>query len=247
MATSIFNPRKSYFDLMPIIGYINTPDLFIRKFLSECIMKYSDTTSTTACHLTYQQGHLNNKKLRNDFKLIFSLIIDNISFDKDVAKKIKDSFIVALDNASKSLSVVFEFNDSTTTISVISVPLEPEKQISVHTRKRIYDTHYYSGTLSIFDKNIHTLYTIAGKNNLFNKISEAKHKQPNKEVLVIEYFVPNPIYAEDLNVVNLLKSETISTIGLYTGFNIRDDQKQNFDSSFIKVLVDKDGFYTRIG
>ena len=77
MATSIFNPKKTYFDLMPIIGYINTPDLFLVKFLTESIKNYSNTTGNTSCHLTYQQGHLNNRKLRNDFDLLFSIILES--------------------------------------------------------------------------------------------------------------------------------------------------------------------------
>lgn len=247
MATSIFNPRKTYFDLMPIIGYINTPDLFIAKFLVECIKNYSDTNGNTACHLTYQQGHLNNKKLRNDFNLIFNLILDKISLDKDNIKKLKDSFIVALDNSSKSLSIVFEFNRTTTTVSIISVPLDPEKQSSVHTRKKIYDTFYLPGSLSIFNNDKYSLYTLDGKNCLLDKISLAKSSRTFEELCVAKFFIEAPKYSDDLDILSILKSEAINTINRYTGFFIKEDQDQDFNSRYISVLLDNDGFYLRIG
>lgn len=248
MSNSIFNPKKTYFDLMALLSYINSPDLFNHKFLKECIGNFSQTTDNVGCHLTYQTGHLNNKKLKMDFLRIFNSIVDSLRGSPKTIEEIKDKFIVMLDNATKNLSVVFEFNSLTTTITIVSVPLEPEKQPSIHTRKKLYETFYFASKLKIFIDNDNDLYTLSGRNKLYEVIDIFKLKTLTEPETLISFSVlEEDVEEDDSDNLNLLKSELLNTLCSFTGFNIRDTDIQNFKDKNVSLLKDDKGFYLKIG
>lgn len=246
MSNSIFNTKKNYFDLLPLLGYINVPDLFIRKFLLEAIGKYSDTTENTSCHLTLQSGHLNSKKIKNDFLLLINIIIDKLNVNDQNKQILKEKMIICFDNASSSLSIVFEFNKTTTTTTIVSTPNPPEKQSSVHTRKKIYEQLYMAGTLSLFNDNKYDLYTIAGRGVLFDAINKAKESIEIEEKPVIGFYIHGPELSNDYDIQKLLLSEALQYIQTLTGFEIREDDVQNFSENYIFVLKNKTGFYLRL-
>lgn len=245
--SSIFNPKRPSFDIMPLIGYVNTPDVFILKFLTECINNYSETTGNVTCHLTFQQGHLTNKKLRSDFSILVGLILDKIEMDNGRKKEIKDYFTVALDNATKSLTTLFEFNSTTFSFTSVSVPLDPEKQPSTHTRKKMYETFYLPGVLSIFKDNKYDLYTLSGKFKLLEEVVISKLLKDRSLKCITSFHVCNPFFSRDLDIMNLLRSEYLTTMSAYTGFNRREDIKNNFDSNSVKIMMDENGYYVMLG
>jgi hypothetical protein len=224
-----------------LLSYINSKDLFRIKLLSLLVSKFNRSKNNISINLTFQQAHLNNRLIKRNFISIFKVILDTINLPDPKKQELIDKVIVATDNASKTLSLVVEFNDLTSTITIVSSVLPAEHQLSIHNRKQIVETFYLPYVSCIFNNDPSHIYTLSGKNELFKLIEENKNTSPDKRKLIKCFYNPQFIYEYDSQ--GLLIYELLEHLKELTGFSVSDLTDEDVKKKHIGVFKDKNGFY----
>jgi hypothetical protein len=241
MTAKYFNSTKDSIDIFNLLSYINSKDLFRIKLLSLLITNFNRSKNNISINLTFQQAHLNNKLIKRNFISIFKVILDTVNIPETKKQDLIDKAIIATDNASKTLSLVVEFNDLTTTITIVSSVLASEHQLSIHNRKQIVETFYLPYTSCIFNNDHNDIFTLSGKNELFRIIEENKNISFNEIFLLKSFYKPRFVY--DYESQALLTYELLEHIKELTGFSVADLTDEDVKKNNIAVFKDENGFY----
>ena len=249
---SFFNSTKDSINILFLMSYIENKDLFIRKLQTELITRFDKTKNNISFFLNLKKAHLNNKKTKRDFIEMNKVIFDHLNLREDQRLLLTDDLIVNTDNASESLIVIYELNELTSTITFVSKVLEPLSQMSIHIRNHMTVTRYLPVIASIFGSNLDefnkTLYSLVTKNYLEESIEKNLNTIYNEPTEIARIFIPIAVYRKSLNnIYEILKSEAMENLSQMTGFSTRETLQPDFNSDFIFIMKDKDGFYLQMG
>lgn len=244
MSEKYFNSTKQSRNLLPILSYIGVKDLFYRKFLTELILNVDSVNDSCTFYLALKQGHLNNKKFKQDFIELNKILIDSIEIDAVRKKGLLDRLIINTDNASKALSMVIEFCPMTTTVTYLSEVLSTEEQLTVHHRKKITDNFYLPASSVVYADDKYSLYSLNAKRNILAAIEKYKNIEVQEPTAIVGYFIERPKYNYDA--YSLLKTESLNFLNELTGFSQRPDIISNLSDDYIYVMKDNKGFYIQL-
>lgn len=231
-------------DILYLIGYINSKDLFIKKLLSDLIVATNVNPNSASFYLTLQKGHLSSKIFRQNFIDINETIFDHLSLRTDQLDKLRDSLLVCVDNASKSLTCLYEFTQNTTTLTFISQVVPETDQVTLHNRKKIVNTFFLPNKLSLYNSDKNDIFTIAGKNALFEAIQKYKLIEVDKPTAVIGFYIPVQKY--DFDSRDLVRNEAVNLIAQLTGFEHRDSFSTSLSNNYVYIIKDGRSFYIQI-
>lgn len=228
-------------DILYLIGYINSKDLFIKKLLSDLIVATNVNPNSASFYLTLQKGHLSSKVFRQNFIDINETIFDHINLRIDQRQKLQDSLLLCVDNASRSLTCLYEFTERTTTLTFISQVVPDTDQVTLHNRKKIVNTFYLPAIFALYDNDKNNIFTIAGKNSLFSAIQKYKLIDVYKPTPVLGFYIPVQKY--DFDSRDLVKQEAINLITQLTGFQYKDSFSTSSNQRYVYVMKDQKSFY----
>ena len=243
MSKSLFNKQKKYFDIFHIFEYIVTPEIFIRKLNTQLIKNYNETEKNVCFHLGFKEGHLLNLKNKINLINVVKHLLNSTTINNSDKQSIINKVTIAIDNASKSFSLVVEFTPLTTTITTVSMVKDPEHQVSTHTKSNMIDTSVFVGTSSIFDNTIYSLFTLAFRKYILDKINESKNSNAEKIDIVAVVQIDNIKYEEySSDLFIYIKSEALTSLSILTGLQAKRTER-HLVSNEIKIMKSDEGYY----
>lgn len=249
---AFFNSTSKAKNIFYLLTYIKNKDLFSRKLKIDLLKAYDKNTESVSFFISLKAAHLLRHEHKDTFVQANKVIFDMINLKDHHRETLLDDLIICTDNASNALTIFYELNRTTSTITLLSTVKPPEEQLTTHVRSSITRTHYLPGEAKIFNAKssmyANDLYSLETMVKLNNDIDTSATAPYFEDTVVSSAYIPVPTYATiSKELWDLLKSEAVESISKLTGLEKRNETINNYESNSVFVRRDKDGFHITLG